>query len=624
MIGTKIDKYELLKTLGRGGMGIVYQARQGGLRRIVALKTIVKGKQCCKEHLARFHREARALASLRHPNIVRLYDFGFAYGNPYFVMEYLEADNLEEYLLRRGEALAVEEVINFGIQLSEALSAIHEKELVHRDIKPTNVLISPKGKLKLTDFGLVGDNSKFTWSIDGQPMGTPQYIAPEVACGERATKESDIYQLGLLLYEMVTGDAPYSGSQMDDLLHNVVFSKVESPRQQGLDIPIKFDSLIMRCLAKEPKDRFQSAKEVAQVLRDLQKGKNEPSSKVTCDKPNEKFAPRLVAVSFLAVFAYCLWQYFAFPQVNLEKVKLQWQSLNSVTITWLTNEKTVSFATFMRQGKKVERKLCDKPSRYHRLHFERLALGESVSQLVFHFRSRNVTRESGINSISLENKLRLFCELVDQLSISKLLCQLQGVQKEKEAIALLRKQEAITTYWALKPILREYFKTQHDDNRMSLALYQALYELSPLDEQLTQNGLACLLKPAELYEPYIVANNLKELPKGLAHQLLRLPGDGMPLLASKRQLRSHIEKWTCPKGKKVRLVLKVTPLAFHEQVKVTINERLSLKLAQKEGAGDYLVADFPAYFLQKGANEIDLALLGCGQPRLQGLWLYGL
>ena len=271
MLAKNIDNYELLRTIGRGGMGIVYEARHRDLKRIVALKTITASQECCPEHILRFRREARALASLRHTNIVKVFDFGYFEGNPYLAMEYVKAQNLEEKMLRRGEPFESSDVIRYGIQLSEALAYIHRCGLIHRDIKPANVLLDSSGKLFLTDFGLVRKRGQRPLTVDGQPLGTPRYIAPEVACGEKATRQSDIYQLGLILYELVTGCEPYGGSEVDVLLRNVVFSKLKSPSELGIDLPRGLNELIMCALDKDPKKRFDCAEEISLRLRSLQK-----------------------------------------------------------------------------------------------------------------------------------------------------------------------------------------------------------------------------------------------------------------------------------------------------------------------------------------------------------------
>lgn len=259
------NRYELESELGRGGMGVVYKARDTQLDRPVALKflgTLVDGSE---EFRQRFKREAQAAAQVSHPNILSVYDIGVEQGSSYIAMEYIEGPNLNQYVKKKG-ALPPREAVNLVGQACAALEAIHQAGIVHRDIKPDNVLIAKGNLVKLMDFGLAkGHGANLTGT--NVVMGTPCYMAPEQARGEEATPRSDVYAMGLVLHELLTGKVVFeTGNVMERQL-------TEVPKPPGLlvaGIPDELDAVVMKAIAKKPEERFGSAQEFLNALRAVQ------------------------------------------------------------------------------------------------------------------------------------------------------------------------------------------------------------------------------------------------------------------------------------------------------------------------------------------------------------------
>ncbi|MCF6286296.1 MAG: serine/threonine protein kinase, partial [Candidatus Hydrogenedentes bacterium] len=258
------NRYELEKELGRGGMGVVYLARDTQLDRPVALKflgTLVDGSE---EFRLRFKREAQAAAQVSHPNILSIYDIGVEQGSSYIAMEYIEGPNFNQYLKKKGK-LSAREAVNLVGQACAALEAIHQAGITHRDIKPDNILIAKGDLVKLMDFGLAkGHGANLTGSH--VIMGTPCYMAPEQARGEVAGPRSDIYAMGLVLYELLSGKTVFEdGNVMERQITEV--PPLPSSCVEG--VPPELDALIMKCIAKKPEERFQTAQEMIDALRQV-------------------------------------------------------------------------------------------------------------------------------------------------------------------------------------------------------------------------------------------------------------------------------------------------------------------------------------------------------------------
>src|SRR5689334_23063129 len=235
---------EILECLGRGGMGVVYKARQKSLNRLVALKLLAPERVTDPRFAERFTREAHALAALNHPNIVTIHDFGQAGGYYFLLMEFVDGVNLSQ-LLQAGK-LSPDEALAIVPPLCDALQYAHEHGIVHRDIKPANLLLDKSGRVKIADFGIakmVGDQSSVGLA-ESQPVGTPQYMAPEQKDHQRADHRADIYSLGIVLYEMLTGELPAD--------------KIELPSRK-VQIDVRLDQIVLRALEKTPELRYQTA-----------------------------------------------------------------------------------------------------------------------------------------------------------------------------------------------------------------------------------------------------------------------------------------------------------------------------------------------------------------------------
>lgn len=265
---SRLGDYELLAELGRGGMGVVYRARQGSLDRIVALKLMHPALAAEPEHAARFLREARLAASLRHPGIVAIYDLGRLDGVPFFTMELVEGSSLDA-LLGDGPVAAAR-AAELVMIVAQSVAHAHERGVVHRDLKPSNVLLDLEGRPLLADFGLAKDLSARAPRGATQPgflIGTPAHMAPEQAAGDPSGQPAvDIYGLGALLYHLLTGCAPHSGATLEAVLRQIAEETPLAPRTLVADVPPPIEAIVLRCLAKHPADRYASAREVAAEL----------------------------------------------------------------------------------------------------------------------------------------------------------------------------------------------------------------------------------------------------------------------------------------------------------------------------------------------------------------------
>jgi eukaryotic-like serine/threonine-protein kinase len=262
-------RYELKETVGTGGMSTVYCAFDTLLERNVALKILHDQYGGDEEYVERFRREARAVAQLSHPNIVTVIDRGEEDGKQFIVFELIDGENLKE-LVARGGPLPVRRVLELGLEVGRALAFAHAQGLIHRDVKPQNVLLNGDGLAKVTDFGIVRSLDAVGQTETGTVLGTSHYIAPEQARGERVDAQTDVYSFGVVLHELLTGDVPYSGDNFLSVAMKHVNDPVPSVLDTRPDVPIRLASLIERCLAKEPVDRPASMDEVVAELEAVQ------------------------------------------------------------------------------------------------------------------------------------------------------------------------------------------------------------------------------------------------------------------------------------------------------------------------------------------------------------------
>jgi serine/threonine protein kinase len=269
--GTTLGKYRLIEKVGQGGMAQVYKAYQPDLDRYVAVKVLHPHLIGDDDFAARFRREARAVAALEHPHIVRVYDFDAERGVAFLVMENLEGDSLKTVLRdldRRDEKMALEEVARIVGTIADALDYAHRRDLVHRDVKPSNVILADGGRPVLTDFGIarmLEGSTAITES--GGTLGTPAYMSPEQCKGETGDARSDIYALGVLLYQLCTGHVPFEADTPYAVILKHISSPLPSPRSQRPDLPEAVERVILKAMAKEPGDRFRTAGEMGRALQ---------------------------------------------------------------------------------------------------------------------------------------------------------------------------------------------------------------------------------------------------------------------------------------------------------------------------------------------------------------------
>jgi len=266
MIGHTLGPYQVLEELGRGGMAIVYKAFQPSLGRYVALKVLPEYFQHDPEFIARFQREARAAAQLNHPNIVTIYDVGEQAGVHYIAMEYLDGGSLRDRLARGP--LSVDQAQQIVEQVGSALDYAHTRGLIHRDVKPANILFTADNRPKITDFGIARASDGTRLTRTGVLMGTPEYMSPEQAQGGLVDCRSDLYALGVMLYEMLTGRVPFQADTPHATLYAIIYQPPPPPRQIRPDLPLVVETVLLKGLAKRPDDRYQSGVELAIALRD--------------------------------------------------------------------------------------------------------------------------------------------------------------------------------------------------------------------------------------------------------------------------------------------------------------------------------------------------------------------
>src|SRR5215203_4891395 len=266
------DRYDVGRPLGSGGMGEVFLARDRVLGRDVALKVLRKQFAGDEEFAERFKREAMSAASLSHPNIVQVYDRGETEeGSSYIAMEYVPGGTLKERISGEGPLVAADAAA-LGAQVAEALEAAHERGMVHRDIKPQNVLLTATGRAKVADFGIARAGSSATISRTGSVMGTAGYMSPEQALGKPATPKSDLYSLGVVLYEALTGELPYTADNPIAVSMKHVNEPLRPPVKLNPRIPRGMNALVTKLLAKDPEDRYADAEGLADDLWRVNRG----------------------------------------------------------------------------------------------------------------------------------------------------------------------------------------------------------------------------------------------------------------------------------------------------------------------------------------------------------------
>ena len=259
------ERYEITQLLGEGGMSYVYKAIDKQLQRTVAIKTLKPNYVEQEKFVERFKREAQTAANLNHPNIVQIFDWGIG-DEPFFVMEYIEGNTLTSIIANK-KIVSMNDILFIGAQVASGLQAAHSQGLVHRDIKPGNIMITPQGKVKVTDFGIVSlQNEESDITKTGSILGTASYISPEQAQGKPVSKESDLYSLGTVLYELITGRPPFEGETPIATATKHITDKPEKLSTFRGNIPKGVENAVLKLLHKYPKDRFKNAEDLRAIL----------------------------------------------------------------------------------------------------------------------------------------------------------------------------------------------------------------------------------------------------------------------------------------------------------------------------------------------------------------------
>ena len=287
-------RYEILEQIGGGGMALVYKARCQLLDRLVAVKVLKDEFVDDEEFVRKFKRESQAAASLSHPNIVNIYDVGVEKQENreihYIVMEYIKGGTLKD-LIRKKDKLSLDETIDYSQQIASALQDAHKNKIVHRDIKPQNIMITDDNRVKVTDFGIARASTSATVTTTSDALGSVHYFSPEQARGGYTDEKSDIYSLGIVMYEMATGSLPYQGESPITVALKHVQEEIIPPRELNKEIPEKLEKVILKSVQKRQSDRYQN---ISEMLRDLSNIKNNFNGSVFDDSSDTDFHTRVI------------------------------------------------------------------------------------------------------------------------------------------------------------------------------------------------------------------------------------------------------------------------------------------------------------------------------------------
>jgi serine/threonine protein kinase/tetratricopeptide (TPR) repeat protein len=328
--GTVISHYEIIEKVGEGGMGVVYKARDTKLGRTVALKFLPPQLICDVEAKARFEQEAKSASALSHNNITTIHDIDEVKGQCFICMEYVDGKSIKELI--RDKTLSLDKVVDIAIQIGEGLSAAHKKEIVHRDVKSDNIMLTDEGVVKIMDFGLAKLKGATKLTRTGTTMGTLQYMSPEQAQGMEVDQRSDIFSFGVILYEMITGQLPFKGEHEAAVIHSIVNETPEPLARYKAKVPEGLQRIVDKALQKDASTRYQGAAEAVADLKGLQK----ETKVVIVAKPKSRLLPFVIPAS--VVFAVALLFLILKPfQVQVVPEKSAMAKENSLAIMYFDN-----------------------------------------------------------------------------------------------------------------------------------------------------------------------------------------------------------------------------------------------------------------------------------------------
>ncbi len=313
MIGQTISHYKILEKLGEGGMGIVYKAQDSKLDRIVALKFLPPGLVASSEDVARFKQEAKTISSLSHPHIATIHDIDETEGRHFLVLEYLSGGTLKtkiKQLHSSGGTLPLKNVVEYGVQIAEGLAHAHRHDIIHRDVKTDNMMVTEEGTVKITDFGLAKFLGGPQLTRSGSVVGTTAYMSPEQVRGEELDMQSDLFSYGIVLYELATGHLPFRGDHDAAVSYSIVNEKPLELSVSGATIPSSLGNVIHRCLEKDKENRYQTAEEIVADLRRIQM---EMSGYETRRPPAGKLSRRSWLITSASVILIALGIYVFLP-----------------------------------------------------------------------------------------------------------------------------------------------------------------------------------------------------------------------------------------------------------------------------------------------------------------------